>query len=97
MSSSESRNECSDRSARELKAAPRVVLESRESAGIRVTLVWEADTDTAAVLVENDAADDRFELVVESDVNPLDVYEHPFAFAAWRGVEYRTEGLLRAA
>lgn len=76
---------------------PRVVLASRENAGIRVTLLWAADTNTAAVLVQNDPLDDQFELVVERDVNPLDVYEHPYAFAAWRGVEYRTDDRLRPA
>lgn len=76
---------------------PRVVLASRESAGIRVTLLWAPGTDTAAVLVENDPADDQFELVVEAEVNPLDVYEHPYSFAAWRGVDYRTDPLPRAA
>jgi hypothetical protein len=76
---------------------PRVVLASRENAGIRVTLLWAAATNTAAVLVQNDAVDDQFELVVEPDVNPLDVYEHPYAYAAWRGVEYRTTEQLRPA
>lgn len=77
--------------------APRVVLASRESAGIRVTLLWAADTDSVAVLVRDDCTDDLFELVVEPDANALDVYEHPYAYAARRGLDYRTDDLRRAA
>lgn len=75
----------------------RIVLASRESAGIRVTLLWEAETDTASVLVEDDRFGDRFELVVEHHASPLDVYDHPYAHAAHRGIDYRTDGLVRAA
>ena len=75
----------------------RVALASRESAGIRVTLLWAAETDTAFVLVEDDCSGDRFELVVEPHASPLDVYDHPYAHAAHRGVDYRTDGLVRAA
>jgi hypothetical protein len=77
--------------------APRVVLASRESSGTRVTLLWAAETNTASVLVDDDSTGDRFELVVEPHASPLDIYEHPYAHAAWRGIEYGTDGLLRAA
>jgi hypothetical protein len=70
---------------------------SRENAGIRVTLLWAADTNAVAVLVLNDGTDDKFELLIEPDVNPVDVYEHPYAYAAWRGIDYRTCDLRQAA
>ena len=76
---------------------PRVVLASRKSAGIRVTLLWAADTNTVAVRVRDDLADEQFELLVEPDANPMNVYEHPYAYAAWRGVGYRTADLRQAA
>jgi hypothetical protein len=76
---------------------PRVVLASRKNAGIRVTLLWAADTNSVAVLVCDDSTKEQFELVVEPGANPLDVYEHPYAYAAWRGIEYRTADLRQAA
>ena len=48
---------------------PRVVLARRENAGIRVMLLWAADTNAVAVRVLNDSTDDTFELVVEAGVN----------------------------
>jgi hypothetical protein len=34
---------------------------------------------------------------VEPGTNALDAFEHPYAYAAWRGVDYRLEDLRRAA
>jgi hypothetical protein len=76
---------------------PQVVLASRENGGIRVTLLWAADTNNIAVLVHDTATTERFELVVEPDASPMDVYEHPYAYAAWRGIDYRTPDLPQAA
>jgi hypothetical protein len=36
-------------------------------------------------------------LLVEPDTNPMDVYEHPYAHAAWRGIDYQTADLRHAA
>jgi len=76
---------------------PRVVLAKRRNGGLRVTLFWAVDTNTVAVLVSDDATKDRFELVVEPDLNPIDVYEHPYAYAAWRGIDYHDAGGRQAA
>lgn len=76
---------------------PRVVLASRKNAGIRVTLLWAADTNAIAVLVRDDSTSDQFELVVEPKDDPMHVYEHPYAYAAWRGIDYRTADLRQAA
>ena len=67
---------------------PPVVLASRENTGIRVTLLWAVDTNTTAVLVRDDSTNDQFELLVEPEANPIDVYHHPYAYAAWRGIDY---------
>ena len=75
----------------------RVVLASRVNGGIHVSLLWAADTNTATVSVWDGLTDDRFELVVERDVNPVDVYDHPYAYAAWRGVDYLTAPVQEAA
>lgn len=75
----------------------RVVLASRESGGISVRLVWAAELNAVAVLVCDDGTDDRFELLVDAGANAIDVYEHPYAYAAWRGVDYRTAVVRQAA
>jgi len=62
-----------------------------------VTLLWSEDTNSVAVHVRDGATHEEFELVVDSDVNPLDVYEHPYAYAAWRGVDYDASDLRYAA
>jgi hypothetical protein len=71
----------------------RVVLAERKNAGIQVTLLWTEDTDTVAVLVRDDGNDDQFELSVEPGANALQIFEHPYAYAAWRGVDYRLADL----
>ena len=76
---------------------PRVVLARRTNAGIRATLFWAADTNTVAVFVRDDGTQGKFELIVEPDVNPIDVYEHPYAYAAWRGVDYQNADLRQVA
>jgi hypothetical protein len=76
---------------------PRVVLASRRNAGIRVTLLWAPETNVASVLVRDDDTEDEFELILEPEANPIDVYEHPYAYAAWRGIHYQTPDLQQAA
>jgi hypothetical protein len=75
----------------------RVVLAKRKNAGIQVTLLWAQDTNAVAVLVRDDNTDDQFELSVEPGANALDAFEHPYAYAAWRGVDYRLADLRLAA
>jgi hypothetical protein len=75
----------------------RVVLAKRKDACIDVTLLWAEDTNAVAVLVRDERYGDQFELSVEPGTNALDAFEHPYAYAAWRGVDYRLEDLRRAA
>ena len=75
----------------------RVVLAERKNAGIQVTLLWEEDTDAVTVLVRDEGTGDQFELSVEPGANALDTFEHPYAHAAWRGVDYRLADLRLAA
>ena len=81
---------------------PRTELASRESNGITVTLLWSRSTNLATVAVADTANHDYFELVLDKRDQPLDVFHHPFAHAAARGVEFLTgrpeaEVLLEAA
>jgi hypothetical protein len=75
----------------------RVVLAERKNAGIHVTLLWAEVTNSVAVLVHDDSTDDQFELSVEPGANALDTFEHPYAYAAWHGVDYRLADLRLAA
>ena len=75
----------------------RIVLAERKNAGIQVTLLWAEDTNAVAVLVRDDGNDDQFELSVEPGTNALDAFEHPYAYAAWRGVDHRLADLRDAA
>src|SRR4051794_2117729 len=67
----------------------RVVLAKRNNGAVRVTLLWAEETNRVAVFVRDLSTDDHFELSVEADGNALDAFEHPYAYAAWRGVHYR--------
>lgn len=78
----------------------RTELAMRETNGITVRLLWSRSTNLVTVAVDDSATDDYFELVLDEDDQALDVFHHPFAHAAARGVEFRTgrpELLLDAA
>jgi len=59
-------------------------LDHRHSNGIDVTLSWSPARNTLYVTVADDAGD-SFELVVEAH-EALDVFHHPYAYAAFRSV-----------
>ena len=80
------RNDLNDTLDHALAGPARVVLAERKNAGIQVTLLWAEDTDAVAVLVRDEGTGDQFELSVEPGANALDIFEHPYAYAAWRGV-----------
>jgi len=60
------------------------MLALRHSGTADVALFWSKRTHRAAVAVENDATGERFELLVEPEDNPLELIEHPFAYASKR-------------
>ena len=61
----------------------------RETDGIEVWLLWSEDANRLFVLLHDSRLDDSFELDVQS-ANALDCFEHPYAYAAFRGIDYRT-------
>jgi hypothetical protein len=78
----------------------RTELALRETDGITVRLLWSRSTNLVTVAVEDAANDDYFELIVDEHDRAQDVFHHPFAHAAARGIEFRTgrpERLLDAA
>jgi hypothetical protein len=69
----------------------RTELASRESNGITVRLFWSRSTNLVTVAVADAASDDYFELVLDENERALDVFNHPFAHAAARGLDVRTD------
>jgi hypothetical protein len=59
-------------------------LAHRHANGIDVTLSWSPADDVLLVTVVDESGDD-FELVVEAH-EALDAFEHPYAYAAHRGM-----------
>jgi hypothetical protein len=51
-----------------------------------VQLLWSRRWNTLAVAVHDARSRESFELVVDDGAEALDVFDHPYAHAAWRGV-----------
>jgi hypothetical protein len=66
-------------------ASDRRELDHRHANGIDVTLAWSPSTDTLFVTVLDESGD-PFELIVEPH-EALDAFHHPFAYAAFRGLD----------
>ena len=60
-------------------------LDSRVSAGLHVRLVWDEVDGGLSVAVVDRCASDAFVVTVPDGVRPLDVFHHPYAYAASRG------------
>jgi hypothetical protein len=59
----------------------------RASGGIEVVLSWHQGTDELLVSVSDERSDAYFELAAGRD-QALDVFNHPYAHAAFRGQPY---------
>lgn len=70
--------------------ASRTELASRENNGITVSLFWSRATDLVTVAVNDAATGEYFELVLDEQERAMDVFHHPFAHAAARGLDFRT-------
>jgi hypothetical protein len=64
----------------------------RENDGVAVTLTWNTATNALSVAVHDRRTDAAFELAVEA-AEALDVFDHPYAYAAFRGLETPTIAL----
>ena len=72
-------------------------LAQRRSEGIEVSLIWISPVESLSVVVLDERSGNGFELVVQNGTEALDVFRHPFAHAAWRGVDYQFPGKSLAA
>ena len=62
-------------------------LTGRTHDGVEVVLFWHELTGELIVCVSDERSGSYFELAAEPE-NALDVYDHPYAYAAFRGVPY---------
>jgi hypothetical protein len=63
-------------------------LDSRTSDGIHVRLLWHSGHRHVSVAVHDTRTGDAFELTVRDGDRALDVFHHPFAYAARRPASY---------
>lgn len=59
-------------------------LDFRTADGVEVTLLWAKALNRVWVAVHNHRSGEAFEIEVRADDNPLDVFHHPYAYAAAR-------------
>lgn len=59
-------------------------LDSRLSDGIYVRLLWHPANGQVSISVDDAKTGEAFELVLREQERALDVYHHPFAYAAQR-------------
>jgi hypothetical protein len=60
-------------------------LARRDAAGTHVALLWSRRRHRAAVVLEEDATGELVELNVQDRENPLELYQHPYAYLKTRG------------
>ena len=70
-------------------------LTRRESNGIAVALLWRRTDDRVKVTVSDETTETSFEIDV-ADASPMDVFHHPYAYAAFRGVDVEPAAELAA-
>ncbi len=70
---------------------PPTELAHRTGNGLDVRLLWNRGDGRLKVVVDDSQTDSSFELSAGDGKQALDAFNHPFAYAAARGVAYRTE------
>ena len=59
-------------------------LSSRSANGIDVALLWQQSDNTAVVVAADQRSGENLVLDVHEDDNALDIFNHPYAYAAHR-------------
>jgi hypothetical protein len=62
-------------------------LSSRPANGLDVALLWRQCDGTAFVVVADHRTGAAFQLDVHENDNALDMFDHPYAYAAHRGID----------
>jgi hypothetical protein len=68
-----------------------IELDSRTTDGIEVRLLWHRAEDRVTVTAFDMRSGEVLEVAVRSDERALDVFHHPYAYAAFHGVEPRPD------
>ena len=63
-------------------------LAHREADGIEVSLLWSPDDDSLTVICADGRTGERFTVAAEPSI-ALDVFHHPYAYAARQQIGYR--------
>jgi hypothetical protein len=66
---------------------------SRSCNGIDIALIWHRCDDTAMVVVVDHRNGEKFLLEVDEGENALDLYHHPYAYAAYRQIPRGSQAL----
>lgn len=69
-------------------------LHSRMNDGIHVCMLWDEGDGQLAVSVTDIRTGGAFCLEVRDGENAMEVFHHPYAYAAWHGVETGTQSKL---
>ena len=68
-------------------------LASRAGDGVEVALLWRKWDNVLTVCVTDSRTGDAFELDAHSE-NALEVFYHPYAYAAFRGIGYGADASI---
>lgn len=60
----------------------------RATDGLEVALLWHESASSVSVAVSDSKTGEAFELVLSNHDNALDVFHHPYAYAASRGPDF---------
>ena len=63
-------------------------LNHRHNDGIDVTMLWNSETNGVTVVVDDAKGGQTFAIEVRPDERAMDVFHHPFAYAANRANRY---------
>jgi hypothetical protein len=69
-------------------------LDRRHTDGIHVRLLWSQHDNRVAVAVADTKTGDAFVVEVHDGDSALDVFHHPYAYAAWHRVDTRGDTAL---
>jgi hypothetical protein len=72
-------------------------LDHRTNDRLSVWLLWHTTEDRLIVAVAEETTGVRFQIDVRNGERALDVFHHPYAYAAWRGIDTRSNGAYLAA
>ena len=62
-------------------------LDLRSHDRIDVAMLWRKEDDLVVITVSDGQTGTEFAIYVREDEQPLDVFHHPFAYAAHRGID----------